>query len=220
MGQRTPTAVVAVLILSVWAAATRANADPAKPDHAAALDSQSPQITQICMLDLFGLAKVEIVRPGVPVIDLDIEIGDGCGLDATLVRDFNGRQYGPWMLEIREAPKEGASDSNDVVYEPSCPTLTPHMSGLHPWPQPKSDAEVRLRRGINPETMAGTKVGEFVFKDWSGLFRLQTKEQRAAAAQWVRQTLADVRPCWDNFRQDSEQSPIIDHLYAEIAERR
>lgn len=90
-------------------------------------------------------------------------------------------------------------DSRAVaVYSHSCPAFQVQAAQL---PSPKS-----------ADTLEHARAGRYMVEDRWSLFNLKTSNGRKAAAQWLRQTIAVVRPCWSiNTENDSES--IVNAIY-------
>jgi hypothetical protein len=97
----------------------------------------------------------------------------------------------------------------DFVQVKTCPAYQAQITKL--W-------SARQHSGPSANNVQGVRAGPFVFAGRSDLFDLQGSKGRQAAAQWVRETLAEVRPCWNNFREDQTRY-AVDHLYSALAMR-
>jgi hypothetical protein len=99
-----------------------------------------------------------------------------------------------------EPPGSGISDISVGFATPGgmedfaeCPAFQTRITKL--WA-----ARPHTRRGYG--TIPIVRAGPFTVTDSSDLFQLQSPEGRRAAARWINQTLAAVRPCWNKVRQD------------------
>jgi hypothetical protein len=72
-------------------------------------------------------------------------------------------------------------------------------------------------RGSRNRLSPAVEVGPFSITDRAGYFELQSPSGRRAAARWVRQMLAAVRPCWKWDAVDDDAPRFVHRLYAEIA---
>lgn len=117
-----------------------------------------------------------------------------------------------------EPPGSGISDlvvrlpadnsPSDVVLARTCPAFQAQITKL--W--------AARRHSRSPRQFRAVPAGPFLFSGRSDLFGLGNQSRRSEAVRWVRQTLADVRPCWNNFRQDQTLF-VVDRLYASPAIR-
>lgn len=100
-----------------------------------------------------------------------------------------------------------ADDSKlDAVLAKTCPAFQIEVSKL--W-----SARPRRTRLLHP--VNDVRVGPFVVAGRTDLFDLESARGRRAAAQWIRRMLAEVQPCWNNFREDRTRE-VVQRLYATL----
>lgn len=101
------------------------------------------------------------------------------------------------------AGRSRSVDAMDVVEASNCPAFQKQIDSL--WARRQHYRPVY--RG------AGTvSVGALTFQGTSGLFELRSNRGRLAAAQWLRQTLTLVEPCWNTIRDDRTRH-VVPGLY-------
>jgi hypothetical protein len=94
----------------------------------------------------------------------------------------------------------------DIIEEENCPAFQTRINKL--WA-----ARQHTQHGYG--TIPGVRAGPFTITDSSDLFDLKSPEGRRAAARWINQTLAAVRPCWDTVRDDRTHY-VVDLLYGDL----
>jgi hypothetical protein len=97
----------------------------------------------------------------------------------------------------------------DVVSARDCPAYRAKIDEL--WSAKLSHIRPR------PEP-AQVQAGPFAIVDSDNLFDLKNTKGRQAAALWIRNTLAAVRPCWNTIRQDQTRE-VADDLYRRLSMR-
>jgi hypothetical protein len=100
-------------------------------------------------------------------------------------------------LTLNYAARDGVGD---VVEAADCPAYRDQITKLFLSSQHRS-------RGIGE-----VHAGPFQIAGMSKFFDLQSVNGRKWAAQWIRDTLVAVRPCWNNFRQD-QTLYVVGDLY-------
>jgi hypothetical protein len=171
--------------LSLLAATTVRAADPQPPVIEAAPPDASDQL---CISARFTHQTIMLVR-GRQRIELSLG-GGACEPPGSGISD----------LMIRFPTSDSPSD---VVLARTCPAFQAQITKL--W--------ASRRHARSPRQIRAVRVGPFVFSGRSDLFEVGTASGQSAAVRWVRQTLRDVRPCWNNFRQDRTLD-AVDRLYA------
>lgn len=114
--------------------------------------------------------------------------------------------------EISDMSVGYATDDSmaDYVEAESCPAYRLQIAKL--W-------SARKHNPHDFRTITNVRVGPFAILDWSDLFELRSSKGRVAAARWIHQTLALVRPCWNNFRDDHTRY-VVGRLYTTLSMRR
>lgn len=95
----------------------------------------------------------------------------------------------------------------DAVIAKSCPAYQTQINQL--W--------LNRRHQVDPaKPYRDARAGSFVISGRNDLFDLESSEGRRSARHWIRQTLEEVRPCWNNFRDDRTRH-VVDRLYRMLA---
>jgi len=97
---------------------------------------------------------------------------------------------------------------DDAIEAESCPAYETQINKLWSARQHSAWSRGFSRRGI--------RTGPFVIFNGNNLFELKSAHGRKEAMQWVYETLAALRPCWNNFRDDHTRH-VVDRLYAALA---
>ena len=135
-------------------------------------------------------ASITLRRPGLAAIVLDLDGGNHCAGDS-----HYGSPLALWIYRPSQAS----------VRTQNCPGFRSQSAKL----QPSSTA---------PTSGAPVQFGAFTITDWAGFFHLRSPKGRQAAVNWVKQTLAVVRPCWEISDQDLRPT-IVNRLYVAIGMR-
>ena len=180
--------LTAVSVLLAFAGAS-ASAQTANSRSASPSDRVAPDEGMICVMSRRVYERISIGR-GPKKIEVSLG-GGACEAAGSGISDL--------------AAKFAARDSmGDVVEADSCPIYRDRIARL--W----------LARKHNPHSRRiSVRAGQFVITDRKDLFELKSVNGKKAAAQWIRQTLAEVRPCLNNFRDDHTRY-VIDSLYASL----
>jgi hypothetical protein len=152
------------------------------------------QDKEICLPDR---AKRVIITVGRGRRRIEMSLGGGVYDD--------GRCGGNEIIDLFASPRMNLGLA-DVVEARSCPAYRRQLVKLpsERWRHPRPVA-----------TFAAISVGPFVIADRSHLFNLASQNDRRAAVRWLRQTLAAVKPCWNNFREDRKRR-VVGRLYAAL----
>jgi hypothetical protein len=139
-------------------------------------------------------ADIAVGPPGPERIELSLESGDTCGKGYTSPSGLSA------FTTI---------DASHIEVRDRCLAFRRQAAKL----RPSAERQVRLQ---GDGQMPSVQVGLFSLTNWAGYFELETPKGRNAAEQWVRQTLAAVRPCWD-LSNDDDAPRLVDRLYADLA---
>jgi len=100
-------------------------------------------------------------------------------------------------LTLDYAARDGMGDAVEAA---DCPAYRDQITKLFLSSQHRSRA------------IGAVRAGPFQIAGMSKFFDLQSVNGRKWAAQWIRETLVAVRPCWNNFRQD-QTLYVVGDLY-------
>lgn len=98
------------------------------------------------------------------------------------------------------------SSALDVVRANNCPAYKAKIDEL--W--------AAKRRHVRGQRPSKSQVGPFVIHNSGDLFTLNNSKGRKAATRWIRDTLVEVRPCWNTFRDDQTRE-VVDDLYRRLS---
>lgn len=177
---------VAVLLIIVSAPAS---AQTVNSQSASSSDQVAPDEGTICVSSRVLYERISIGRGPTKI---EVSLGGGaCEPPGSGISDL--------------AAKFAARNSmGDYVEADSCPIYRDRIARL--W----------LARKHNPHgRRIAVRAGQFFITDRKDLFELKSANGKKAAAQWIRRTLAAVRPCWNNFRDDHTRY-VVDSLYASL----
>jgi hypothetical protein len=182
------TALLAALALAISDDAAAQTTDAEALASLGNKREQALSSVPVCVGIAHTAAEIVVGPPGPTAIMLIVGDGDGCG-----------RRFPPSWL--------GASSSQTqlVITENSCPAFAAQALKL----RPSAPRELQ-------EQPTAVQVGPFTVTDFMGDFELQSPKGRRAAERWTRQTLAVVRPCWDNSGVSGAPN-LLGRLYANLA---
>jgi hypothetical protein len=190
------TALMAALSLFGGAAAKAqtTNATPTASDDPAGPDGTS---VVACLPLLMVEAQIAVGRPGPKGMKLELDGPAGCGAGFTSPS---------WLTAT------GLDTRLEIGRGDDCPAFSTQAHKL----RPSHEREMRLRGSLDRLSPA-VQVGPFNITDRAGYFELESLGGRRAAARWVRQMLAAVRPCWKWDDTDRDAPRFVRRLYVEIA---
>jgi hypothetical protein len=161
----TAAAALSILADSAAGAQTANTPPPPAPDHA----RDEGQTADICITSIRIVARITVGQ-GRKKIEIMLG-GDNCG--------------GP-EVSILTARYAADSSKSDAVEIENCPAYRAQINQLR---------LPRNHKSYEPATIKGVRAGPFTIANSTHLFELRSANGQKAAARWLRQTLAAVRPC-------------------------